>query len=176
MTVDEFKAWRAGRKLSQGAVGKVLGVSQTLVSQYESGAKPIPDEIARQIDAKSAPPAAPVVPIKVTDEELQKLFGERLRPYPKSNLLWGASASWDTRTPNAGWKRVPGCCRIVKANIPKPLPYYAPRWAGERGVPTADGRVFDAVAGHQMRDVRADPLAPRPSPAYGSRLKVTTKR
>ena len=77
-----------------------------------------------------------------------------LKPYPTTNTIWGASKYWDTREPYKGWKRVPGCIRIVKDSIPDPIPYYAEDYFGWRAVPTADGRVFDFETGHQIRDMR----------------------
>lgn len=77
-----------------------------------------------------------------------------LRPYPTTNKVWGASEGWDAREPRPGWKRVAGCIRIVRDTIPAPIPFYAPDWCGWRGVPTADGRVFDYETGRQMRNFR----------------------
>ena len=73
------------------------------------------------------------------------------RPYPLSNTVWGADKYWDTREPHPGWKRVPGCCRIVHEDIPDPIPYYAEDRHGWRGVPSANGRTYDYETGREMR-------------------------
>lgn len=87
-----------------------------------------------------------------------------LKPYPVSNTVWGASKYWDTREPLPGWKRVPGCCRIVHESILDPIAYYADQAVhGWRGVPTVDGRTFDYETGRLMRDYRVG-VVQRPMP------------
>jgi hypothetical protein len=111
--------------------------------------------------------------VKLSVEEMVKLFGEQLKAQPISNVQFGASVNHDTRPVGPKWQRVHGCCRIVHASILKPLPYEAPRWAGWRGVPTADGRVFDYETGHQMRNLNGGPSI---RPDFGSRLKIVKGR
>ena len=44
-----LKAYRKGRKLSQGALAKALGVTQAYVSQLESGSRPISRSLAERL-------------------------------------------------------------------------------------------------------------------------------
>jgi hypothetical protein len=84
------------------------------------------------------------------------------KPFPKTNAVWGADAYWDTYDWGPKWQRVPGCCRVVHADIPDPIPFYAPEWCGWRGVPTKSGEVYDYETGRHMRDYRSPfPAAPR---------------
>ena len=102
----------------------------------------------------------------MTDENIHSRYAPG-KPFPETASVWGAG--YDDRDPPLGWKRVPGCCRVVNASIPDPLPFYAPAWCGPRGVPTSDGRVFDCETGHEMRDFRSVVAVPRAMP--GSMLK-----
>lgn len=88
----------------------------------------------------------------------------------------GCEPDWDLRTPRPGWRRIPGCIRVVKASIPNPIPYEAPPWAGWRGVVTKDGLVFDFESGQPMKDynhqpVGAAPVVGAPPGFYAKKLK-----
>jgi transcriptional regulator with XRE-family HTH domain len=48
MTAYEFKQARKGRNLTQDAVAKLLGVSQTYVALLEKGKRSFPDDLARK--------------------------------------------------------------------------------------------------------------------------------
>jgi hypothetical protein len=113
------------------------------------------------------------------EEEVVPRYAAEM-PFPKTNTVWGASAYWDTRPLletewlGHGWQRVPGCCRVVHEAIPDPLPFYAPAWCGWRGVPSANGKIYDYETGREMRDYRS--LGQREQTvAYGSRLKLQKK-
>lgn len=175
MEAMELRAWRKAQGLTQAQAAELLGVAEVTLGKYERGDRPVPEKIVSYVRVKGVraeESASP--PLAEPESPKLSICSEGLRPYPRSNMQFGASASWDARTPKPGWKRVDGCCRIVKDTIPDPIPFYAPSWAGERGVPTADGRVFDYETGHQMRDLAQGGEASRPD--YGSRLKVTTKK
>jgi len=50
MTDVELKKIREATKLSQVALASLMGVSQSRVSEWESGARPIPKYIEKLID------------------------------------------------------------------------------------------------------------------------------
>jgi hypothetical protein len=94
-------------------------------------------------------------------------------PFPKTNEVWGVVGR-DDREVMSPWQRVPDCCRVVHEAIPDPLPFYAPAWCGWRGVPSANGKIYDYETGREMRDYRS--LGQREQTvAYGSRLKLQKK-
>lgn len=95
------------------------------------------------------------------------------KPFPRTNAVWGADKSWDAKDWGPGWQRVPGCCRVVHAAIPDPIPFYAPDWCGWRGVPTKGGAVYDYETGREMRDFRA--LVGPGAKDYGALLKKEKK-
>jgi hypothetical protein len=72
------------------------------------------------------------------------------KPFPLTNAVWGASTFWDTRPVAWPWQRVSGCCRVVHGTIPEPRPFYGPAWSGWRGVPSANGKVYDFETGREM--------------------------
>lgn len=175
MTADELREWREQQTLmTQGEAAKRFGLSLRAWQNYESGERPVPEAIVASVRAYK-PETTDTV--RVTDMHTEQTEAENthgdthglnsvhidgfdpvaagLRPYPTTNTQWGASKYWDTRTPKPGWKRVAGCIRIVRDTIPEPLPFYGPEWAGDDGVPTASGEVYDAITGRMMRDYRS---------------------
>lgn len=183
----ELKAWREARGLSQVAAAKAQGTSESAWQYYETGKRPIPPALAASLTGqpiraapKVASPAkvlakAEGAPVLALESVAFDPIAAGLRPYPRSNTQWGASINFDTRKVLSPWKRVPGCCRVVNEAIPDPIPFYPPAWAGDRGVPTADGRVFDYETGRLMRDFRGVGAPVQRGPIPGSRLKVVGK-
>ena len=49
MTPQELRAHRATNNLSQGQLGQRLGVSQRVVSSWETGRTPIPTDLAERL-------------------------------------------------------------------------------------------------------------------------------
>lgn len=153
MTPIEFKAWRQSQSLTQPQAAERLGISRPTVARWESGASPIPDDIATRLGCPTPviQSVEPVPAVKATvDTKGYDPIADGLKPGPTTNAIYGASTHWDTRAPGPGWQRVPGGIRIVNASIPNPINYEPPDWAGWRGVVTADGRVFDQESGRLM--------------------------
>ena len=171
MTPDELKAWYKGRGLTQAEAAVELGIAFPSLSNYVRGLRPIPEDVAARAGALAPVAVAEAVQASLEPEPVRPVavasgfdpVAAGLRPYPTTNTIWGASASWDTRPPKPGWQRVPGCIRIVRAGIPDPLPFYGPDWAGENGVPTASGVIYNALTGDRMRDYRNEVKLVRPA-------------
>ncbi len=171
MTGDELKAARGG--MTQAAFAAALGISKRTLIRAEGAADVSPglaskaaeiigDDAPPQITApaKAAPRAkAAPAPAGIDPRRLPQAYDFATAPdhtrglerFPASNETWKASPMTDARPASPGWQRVPGCCRIVRDNIPAPLPFHAPRWAGWRGVVTQSGAVYDYESGHCVR-------------------------
>lgn len=170
MTGDELKAWREGLNFSQADAGAALGVARATINRAETmGGKRVSAvlELAHKALMEPAKPekaARAVKPLPAVEETLDEwrlpspydfkkapAFTTNLRRYPDGNAAFKADAAWDKRPCSPGWQRVPGCVRIVHEDIPDPIPFFAPTWAGVDGVQSGDGRVFHADTGKEMK-------------------------
>lgn len=176
MTGVELKAWREAAGLTQELAADRLDIGRRSLIRYESGKADVPEEVVAAIAGMGPiePPAAKMKAVSLAEAYDPVAAG--LRPYPVSNEAFGPGMrSMDTREVKSPWKRVPGCCRVVHESIPNPIPFYPPEWAGESGVPTADGRVFFNTTGMLMRDYRAGRTSPVGA-FTGERLKTSVKK
>ncbi len=167
MTNEELKAWRLGLGLSQDDAADRLDVTKRTYQRYEAGERPIPASlailIASGLDASAAglvsdmalqvadPVAASPTPARPAIDPIALGW----TPARTTHTVLGASASWDTREPKPGWKRIPGCIRVVHEAIPDPLPFDPPARHGPRAVLTASGAVYDQITGRRMQSTTA---------------------
>ena len=171
MNADELKAARAALGYTQPDMAASLGLSRPTLARYEGGAK-IPDEIAAKVVALAGgadpvqPKAAPAVKVKAAPVE-----DGAMPPPDGPELIIDRYLATPPEYRVTRWRRVPGRHHgypdLVHPDIPHPVADAPPSWAGWRGVLTKSGRVYDAIAGHQMTD---------PSSAFVSRNRANPKQ
>lgn len=154
MTLSEAAAiWGCGRR-SLARYEKAATVPDEVARAAMEGAPADPKAAAEKIAARvaSVPAIADKRHPRPYDFKTAPAFCAGLRHLPASNVLFKADPAWDRRPCGEGWQRVPGACSVVHGDIPDPLPFQAPAWAGPLGIMSANGGAYHAHAGHRLRD------------------------
>ena len=181
MDAAEFRTLRIAADRSVTALADELGLARMTATRYESGDRPIPDDVADRLRALGVDPGpittkpdAAVVTLPVAKASTFDPIRVGLKPWGErpDGVL---ARDFDKHPVGAGWQVV--MWRVVHSSIPDPIPYEAPAWAGWRGVVTASGRVFDYETGAEMRDIHGvGPKSPRRAPGSLAIDKTYKKR
>ena len=143
MSPDTMKALRATLGLSQAGLAEEIGRTKLSVGRYESGASPIPEDVAAKLRAMGSSPVAEIQP---EPEAPAPLASPTFDPLAAGLTPWGDPPAGlvprdFVKNPLGKGYQVCGY-RVVSALIPGPLPFHPPAWAGSDAIVAQDGRCY----------------------------------
>lgn len=164
MNGSDLAAWRTAAGVSQAGLARASGMDRRSVIRAEAAAdQPIPAKLLAAVERGET--AAPVVKAKPAEAPVPPALAAAMRRNPPyAETAAEAKAMRELRALQRGvpiahirllplqpvWTRLDSG-RRVNAAIPQPRDQAAPGWAGERGVLTASGAVYDMESAHRMQ-------------------------